>query len=35
MEPGFTHLGYAEWVAVTLAVVIIVDWAVHRYLPRS
>jgi len=32
MEPGFTHLGTREWAAVALAVAIIVDWAVHRYV---
>jgi len=32
MEPGFGHLGAREWTAVMLAVAIIVDWAVHRYL---
>jgi len=32
MEPGFGHLGWREWTAVALAVAIIVDWAVHRYV---
>lgn len=32
MEPGFHHLGWRELAAVLIAVVIIVDWAVVRYL---
>ncbi len=31
MEPGFSHLGWGEALAVWLAVVIIVDWAATRY----
>jgi hypothetical protein len=35
MEPGFWHFGWREGAAVLLAVVIIADWAVTRYLQRE
>jgi hypothetical protein len=35
MEPGFWNLGCREGSAVLIAVVIIVDWAVIRYLQRG
>lgn len=32
MEPGFSHFGARELVAVLIAVAIIADWAAVRYL---
>ena len=32
MEPGFSHFGWREAIAVLIAVVIVLDWAATRYL---
>lgn len=31
MEPGFFELGWREFAAIMIAVVIVLDWAAHRY----
>jgi len=31
VDPGFAHFGFGELVAISLAVSIIMDWALHRY----
>lgn len=34
VEPGFFHFGANEAAAVSMAVLIIVDWALFRYTPN-